>query len=90
MTEDQFKQLMQERGFTDAKTKEYEPNADEPMHTHEVSVMALVTSGELTLVLENGSTTYGSGEWCQLDAGTLHTERTGPQGASILLGHKSP
>lgn len=88
MTEGQFRQLMLERGFTDATTKEYGPNADEPMHTHEVSVMALVTSGELTLVLEDGSRTYGAGEWCQLDAGTLHTERTGPHGASIVLGRK--
>jgi quercetin dioxygenase-like cupin family protein len=90
MTEEQFKALAKEKGFGDVISKEYGPNFEEPMHTHEVTVMAMVTEGELTLVLEDGSTTYGSGGWCELEADTLHTERTGSSGATVLLAQKSP
>ncbi len=88
MNEDQFKKQLQERGYSDAQIKEYGPNLDKEMHTHDLSAMALVMSGEFTLALESKSTTYGPGEWCELPAGTVHTERTGPNGATVLLAYK--
>ena len=88
MHEDQFRQLLRERGYGDAKSREYEPNLDKEMHTHDQSAMASVMSGEFTLVLESESTTYAPGEWCELPAGTVHTERTGPSGATVLLAYK--
>ena len=88
MNEDQFRQQLRERGYGDAKSREYEPNLDKEMHTHDQSVMALVMSGEFTLVLERESTTYRPGEWCECPAGTVHTERTGPSGAAVLLAYK--
>ena len=88
MNQDQFKQRMQDRGYGNAEVKTYGPDVEEPMHTHDVSVMALVLSGEVTLALEDGSTTYTAGEWCELPAGTLHTERIGSSGASLLLAYK--
>ena len=88
MNEDEFRQLLRERGFGDAKSREYEPNLDKPMHTHELSAIGLVMSGEFIIALESGSTTYGPGEMCELEAGTVHTERTGPSGATVLLAYK--
>ncbi len=44
--------------------------------------------GELKLALESGSMTYGPGDWCKLVAGTMHTERTDPSGATVLLTYK--
>lgn len=88
MNEEEFKKKLRDRGYGEAKIKEYEPNLDKPMHTHDVSAMALVVSGEFTLALESESTTYSPGEWCELPAGTVHTERTGPGGATILLAYK--
>lgn len=88
MDEGQFRQLLQEKGYGDAKSREYEPNLDKEMHTHELSAMALVMRGEFTLALESESTTYGPGGWCELPAGTVHTERTGPSGATVLLAYK--
>jgi quercetin dioxygenase-like cupin family protein len=88
MNEDQFRKQLQEKGYGDAKIKQFEPNLDKEMHTHELSAMALVVSGEFTLALESESTTYGPGEWCELPAGTVHTERTGPSGAAVLLAYK--
>lgn len=88
MTEDQFRQQLRERGYGEARIRDFEPNLDKEMHTHDQSAMALVMRGEFTLVLEREATTYQPGEWCELIAGTLHTERTGPSGATVLLAYK--
>ena len=90
MNEDQFRQELRKRGYPEAQIREFEPNLDKEMHTHDQSAMALVTRGALTLVLERESTTYKPGEWCELVAGTLHTERTGASGATVLLAYKRP
>jgi quercetin dioxygenase-like cupin family protein len=88
MNEAEFRQRMQEKGYANPEVKEYAPNQDEPMHTHEVSVMAFVLDGEITLALEDGATTYAPGDWCELPAGTLHSEQIGAGGATILLAFK--
>ena len=88
MIEDQFRQELRERSYGDAEIMEFEPNREKEMHSHDESVMALVISGEFTLVLESGSTTYGPGEWCENPAGTLHTERIGPDGVTALVALK--
>lgn len=88
MDEAQFRRQLQERGNGDPRVKEFEPNLDQAMHTHDVSCMLLVTSGEFTLALKDGARTYRPGEWCELEAGTVHMERTGEEGATILLAQK--
>jgi quercetin dioxygenase-like cupin family protein len=88
MTEDQFRRQLREQGYGEARIREFEPNLDKDMHTHDQSAMALVMRGEFTLVLIKESTTYQPGEWCELVAGTSHTERTGPSGATVLLAYK--
>ena len=88
MTEDQFRQQLQEKGYGEAKIREFEPNQDKEMHTHDLSAMALVMRGEFILALESESTSYAPGEWCELIAGTVHTEQTGPDGATVLLAYK--
>lgn len=88
MNEDQFRQQLQEKGYGEAKIREFEPNQDKEMHTHDLSAMALVMRGEFILALESESTSYAPGEWCELIAGTVHTERTGPDGATVLLAYK--
>ena len=88
MTEEEFRQQIRERGYGEATVKEYEPNLDKPMHTHDVSATGFVMRGKFILILEDGSTTYAQGEWCELPAGTMHTESAGPDGATILLAYK--
>jgi quercetin dioxygenase-like cupin family protein len=88
MTEEEFRQQAREKGYGEPNIKEYGPNEDGDMHTHDATVMAMVTRGELTLALENESTTYTAGESCELTAGTLHCERTGADGATLLIATK--
>ena len=88
MNEDEFKALCEEKGYSDIKIKSYEPDGYDPMHTHDLSIIGLVLDGQMTLELEEGSTSYKPGDICEFAAGTLHAERTGPNGARIVLGFK--
>ena len=88
MNEEQFRQSLGERNYGEVQFKEYPPNTDGPMQTHEFSVSLLVDGGEFVLAQENGATTYRPGEICDLAAGVKHVERSGSSGARILLGKK--
>ena len=88
MNEAQFRQQLQEQGYSEARALEYEPNSVNDMHTHDFSAFAFVLSGEFTLVTEDGSVTHQPGDACTLAAGTLHSEQTGASGATILIGKK--
>lgn len=88
MNEREFRKQLKEKGYGEPEVRQWEPNLNKDMHTHDGSAMALITSGELTLVYENHSVAYGPGESCELPAGILHTEKTGPGGAVTLLAYK--
>ena len=88
VNEQEFKENLVKKGYGEPAVREREPNLNKEMHTHDKSAMALVTAGELTLVYENNSISYGPVECCELLAGTLLTEKTGPKGAITLLAHK--
>ena len=88
MNEEQFRQSLREKGYGEVQFKEYPPNTDGAMHTHDFSVMLLVMNGEFMLAEESGVTTYRPGEICELAASVKHVERSGSSGARILLGKK--
>ncbi|GAC1539147.1 MAG: hypothetical protein NVS2B4_19100 [Ramlibacter sp.] len=90
MNEEQFRQRAQEQGYGDVQIKDYAPNRDGPLHTHEFSVMLLVVGGQFSLAFENGTTDYRPGEVCDLAANVMHTERAGPSGAKVLLAKRGP
>ena len=84
----QLRQQLQEQGYGEAQSLEFEPNSANDMHTHDVSAYALVLSGALTLATEGDPVTHQPGEACKIAAGTLHCEKTGARGANILMGKK--
>ncbi len=88
MTEEEFRQKLRERGYGDPQIEEAGQGPEKDMHTQDQSVMWWVISGELTMMLESGSTTYRPGDWYENVAGTLHTEQFGPEGATVLLAMK--
>ncbi len=88
MNEEQFKQQLQEQGYGETVSVDYEPNAANDMHTHDFDAFVFVLSGEITLVTEDDSATHKRGETCKLAANTLHLEQAGGSGATILVGRK--
>jgi quercetin dioxygenase-like cupin family protein len=90
MNEEQFRQKLRDEGYTEPEVHEVEPESEKflKMHTHDQSTMSLVLSGEFTMITESGSRTYKQGDWCENPAGTLHTERIGPEGATALVAKR--
>ncbi len=88
MNEAQFRRQLQEQGYSEAQTLEFEPNSAIDEHTHDFSAFVFVHNGEFTLATDDGSVTYQPGETCKLAAGTLHSEQAGASGATLLVGRK--
>ena len=57
-------------------------------HQHPFDACALITAGDITLVVDGVSSRYRAGDIVRLPAGTLHLEAAGPQGVSYLSGRR--
>ena len=88
MNETEFSQQLEAEGYGLGTVVSKEPNHSVDMHTHDFSAYLMVQSGIFTLVTESGSTNYPPGDTCKVDAGSLHAEQTGPEGATFLIGKK--
>lgn len=58
-------------------------------HQHPFDACALITAGEITLVVDGVPTAYSVGEIFRLPAGTLHREYAGPNGVSYRVGRRA-
>ena len=88
MTENEFDKFLAENGFGKSEKRDWQTDIDSELHVHDPTVALLVTRGEFILVLENETTAYTSGGFCELPSKTIHTERTGAHGASTLIAYK--
>ncbi len=88
MTEEDFRQLLVERGYDEVRETEYGPGSDNDLHTHEFSALLMVLEGEFILELEDGRETFVAGQTCDVPAGTIHAERTADVGARVIAGLK--
>lgn len=84
----EFKQSLVDQGYSEAKPITYEPSMENEMHTHNFSASLFVLEGEFTLITKKEAITHLPGESCQLDAGILHSERSGMEGTTFLVGKK--
>ena len=57
-------------------------------HQHPFDACALITAGDITLVVDGVSSCYRAGDIFRLAAGTPHLEAAGPQGVSYLSGRR--
>ena len=58
-------------------------------HQHSFDACALITAGEITLLVNDVPTRYGVGDIFRLPAGTRHHESAGPAGVSYLVGRRN-
>ena len=83
MNEMEFRQRAAELGYGEPQVKAYPPNATSELHAHDFSAFARVAEGEFILAFEDGDATCGPGDSCEVAAGTLHSEKSGPDGATV-------
>lgn len=88
MTEDEFRELAKEKGYGEVEYAEVGPGPEEEMHAHQHSVLSLVLTGEFTMTTEDWTRVFKAGDLCENPAGTMHKERTGPEGGSFLFAKK--
>ena len=88
MKESEFRLDLEKRGYAEPVVREYEPNLSGKLHTHEFSAILLVIRGSFSLAMEKESISLSPGDVYEVPAGVQHDERTGPDGATILLAKK--
>ena len=83
-----FEATLKTDGYIDVVDREVPAGNVNPRHSHEFDARLLVVSGEMTLVRENGTHTYRSGDVFEVASGTVHEERAGPQGVRYIAGRR--
>jgi quercetin dioxygenase-like cupin family protein len=89
MDEQQFRSVLAKNEY-DCKEFGMPANTHNPEHSHPWHARLLILEGELTLITPQGEHTYHAGDSCELEAGTVHSERVGRGEMRGLLGTKQP
>ena len=58
-------------------------------HQHPFDACALITAGDITLVVDGTARKYAVGDIFRLPAGIVHLESAGPAGVSYLVGRRT-
>lgn len=88
MTLQEFHNELQTNGFDAAVPVDRDIGYAMGEHQHPFDACALITAGDITLVVDGVSSHYRAGDVFRLPAGTLHLEAAGPQGVSYLAGRR--
>jgi len=88
MNEEEFRNLVKEKGYGEVEFLEVEPGPEEEIHSHEHSVLSFVLSGEFTMTTEKWTKVLKTGDLTENPAGTMHKVKIGSEGGSFLLAKK--
>ncbi|MEZ5853344.1 MAG: hypothetical protein R3D67_00820 [Hyphomicrobiaceae bacterium] len=83
-----FEAQLKADGFQEIETKRLDPKPVNGEHGHHFGVRGLVIEGAFTVTLEGVERTYRAGEIFAVEAGQLHFEEVGPEGAKVMVGRK--
>ena len=89
MNEEEFRILAKEKGYGEVEFQEVDSGPEEEMHVHEHSILSLILSGKFILTTDEGTKVFITGDMCENHAGTMHKEKTGPEGGSFLFAKKN-
>ncbi len=64
------------------------PNTVSLNHCHDFDARLYVLGGEITITRDNHSETFRAGDCCEVPAGCMHAERTGPEGVAFISGRR--
>ena len=88
MTLQEFHNELQTHGFDAAVPVDRAIGYAMGEHHHPFDACALITAGDITLVVDGVSSHYRVGDVFRLPAGTPHMEAAGSQGVSYLSGRR--
>jgi quercetin dioxygenase-like cupin family protein len=88
VTPQEFETMLQSEGYNSGVLVERAVGYHLDEHAHDFDACALVTEGDLTLVVDGVEQNYPAGSIFKLAAGTPHRESAGPQGVRYLSGRR--
>jgi quercetin dioxygenase-like cupin family protein len=88
MTLSEFQAELQAGHYSPAVPVQRELGYQLAGHDHSFDACALITAGEITLVVDGVATRYQAGDVFRLPAGTAHQESAGPEGVAYLSGRR--
>jgi hypothetical protein len=77
-------------GFDEVLQRHWAPGSVIASHSHDFSVEAVITEGEMWLACEGQTRHLVAGSTFSLAAGVPHTERYGPEGATYWVARRNP
>ncbi len=80
-----FETKVAAEGYTIVK-RSVGPSAGLDDHDHDYDVWGLVTEGDFQITVDGRTDHYPAGSEFRLAAGCPHSERAGPDGASLVVG----
>jgi len=83
-----FTAEMKSQGFDEVVERKWAPSMVLDNHTHPFAVRALVTEGEMWLIVGNEERHLLPGDEFTLDREVPHAERYGPQGATYWAARR--
>jgi len=86
----EFEAAERARGCTEVIARSWEPGLVVDEHSHPFRARALVVQGEMWLTVAGQTQHLQPGDRFDLPAGTPHTERYGPQGATYWVARTQP
>ena len=88
MNRAEFEAVLGAEGFYEIVDRRMEGGAFNPEHAHEFDARLLVLEGEMTIFCEGEERTHRAGDTFAMKAGSLHTEKSGPEGVRYLAGRR--
>tara|TARA_B100001059_G_scaffold187751_1_gene189994 strand:+ start:1039 stop:1329 length:291 start_codon:yes stop_codon:yes gene_type:complete len=77
-----------DHGYSDIMLKEIKPNLDTGFHTHDFGAYACVVKGQFILNDTKKDHILNPGDFLEVEIEQEHSEKTSPEGATILIGKK--
>jgi lactoylglutathione lyase len=90
MNIDTFKQELTAQNYGETTTIERPAGYNLGTHEHPFDAKALITRGDITLVVNGVSTVFTVGDVFELAAGTPHEEHALPHGVTYVVGRRKP
>ena len=78
------------QGADEVLERHWSPNQVVEEHSHPFDADAVVTAGDMWLIRADSTQHLRAGDTFSLPAGTPHSERYGPQGATYWVARRHP
>jgi len=88
MNTQSFCDLAEKEGFSVGEEISRPAGSENADHAHHFDARLLVLAGDITIGIDGTATTYQTGEVFEVAAGTMHTEKVGANGVTLLVGRR--